>query len=237
MAIESRPGRLPSGVAAGLRGPVRGDKGSMTEAVTDALREAIISGALEPDTWLREDEVALRLDVSRTPVREALQRLTEEGLTRRVANRGTVVAPMTTEELVDVYSVWEALEALAARDAAGRHRAGVVEQMLDVHARMLQSSDPKTLAELNLEFHRMLRRASGNPLLERFLQNVEHAVRRFPIVAFSDPESTRRALDDHQAIIDAIAAGDPEAAHRAAAAHMQHVRRTRVEQLIRSMTS
>jgi DNA-binding GntR family transcriptional regulator len=230
-------GRRQSEVADGLRELVRGGKGSMTEGVTDALREAIISGALPPDTWLREDEVALSLDVSRTPVREALQRLTEEGLTRRVANRGTIVAPMTTEELVQVYSVWEALEALAARDAAGRHRADVVEQMLEVHTRMLKSSDPGELAELNLEFHRMLRRASGNPLLERFLQNVEHAVRRFPIVAFSDPESTRHALDDHQAILDAIAAGDPDAAQRAGAAHMQHVRRMRVEQLIRSMTS
>ena len=79
------------------------EHGSMTDAVTDALREAILSGLFAPPAWLREDELAHALDVSRTPVREALRRLTDEGLTQRVANRGTVVSPMTLDEILAVY--------------------------------------------------------------------------------------------------------------------------------------
>ena len=69
---------------------VTADRGNTTDAVTEALREAILSGVVSAPAWLREDELAAALQVSRTPIREALRRLSDEGLTERVANRGTV---------------------------------------------------------------------------------------------------------------------------------------------------
>ena len=100
--------------------------GSTTDAVTEALREAILDGSLAPSTWLREDDLAQQLRVSRTPVREALRRLSDEQLTVRSAHRGSMVAPMSLDDILAVYAVREALEGAGGPDdgraAASRSR-------------------------------------------------------------------------------------------------------------------
>jgi len=208
--------------------------GSMTDSVTDALREGILSGVLAPLTWLREDEIASSLNVSRTPVREALRRLSDEGLTQRVANRGTVVAPMSMDEILAVYAVREALEGLAARNAALRRQPQLIDDLTRVHRTMSETdpSDTATLASLNLEFHRIIRQASGNSYLERFLRQVEHAVRRFGQTTYSSPGRVQETLDEHFAIVQAIVAGDPAEAERGAIQHMRKAREIRLQQLL-----
>src|SRR5688500_8283606 len=94
--------------------PSMPNRGSTSDDVTSAVREAILDGTLPPSTWLREHDLAAALQVSRTPVREALMRLADEHLVERVANRGSVVRPMTLEEVLAVYMVRETLEGLAA---------------------------------------------------------------------------------------------------------------------------
>src|SRR5690606_30883895 len=164
---------------------------------------------------LREDEIARALDVSRTPVREALRRLADEGLAQRQANRGTVVAPMTMEQILAVYAVRESLEGLAARTVAEQRPAGLVEQLREIQARTIeQSSDHRAVAALNIEFHAAIRDAAGNPYLSRFLTQVEHAVRRFGDTTFAMAGRTGHALDEHEAIIDAIQQGDADLAER-----------------------
>lgn len=206
--------------------------GSATDAVTDALREAILDGRLPPSTWLREDELARHLNVSRTPVREALRRLTDENLTVRTAHRGTIVAQMSLEDIVAVYLVRESLEGLAARMTAARRSPGVVEALLAVHSQMIAAaaaSDTKALATLNLAFHRVLREASGNAYLDRFLTQVEHAVRRFGRATYEYPDRTQAGLAEHQAIIEAVAAADADLAAKRAAEHMRNAREVRVQ--------
>lgn len=208
--------------------------GSTTDAITDALREAILDGALPPSSWLREDEIARELNVSRTPVREALRRLADEHLTVRSANRGTAVAAMSLDDILAVYSVRESLEALAARMTALRQPPGALEALLDVQAKMVaaaESADMKALASLNLDFHRVLRDGSGNPYLQRFLIQVEHAVRRFAQSTFESPGRPREVLAEHQAIIAAIAAGDPALAAERAGEHMRRAREVRLRRL------
>jgi DNA-binding GntR family transcriptional regulator len=211
--------------------------GSTTDAVTDALREAILDGALPPSTWLREDELATQLRVSRTPVREALRRLTDEHLTVRETHRGTVVAPMTLDDILAVYAVRETLEGLAARMAARRRPPGTVEALASVHSRMLEAaerSDALALSQLNLEFHRILRESSGNPYLDRFLTQVEHAVRRFGRSTYDTPGRTEAALAEHSAIIGAVASGDADLAAKHATEHMQHARNVRIQSALNS---
>lgn len=206
--------------------------GSTTDAVTDALREAILDGRLPPSTWLREDELARQLRVSRTPVREALRRLTDEHLTVRAPHRGTLVAPMGLDDILAVYLVRESLEGLAARMTAGRQPPGAVDALLSIHKRMVvaaDGADTGLLAKLNLDFHRVLREASGNPYLDRFLTQVEHAVRRLGRTTFESPGRTAAALAEHSAIIEAIAAADPDLAAERAADHMRRAREVRVQ--------
>lgn len=209
--------------------------GSTTDAVTDALREAILDGRLPPSTWLREDELSRQLNVSRTPVREALRRLTDEQLTIREAHRGTVVAPLSIDDVLAVYVVRESLEGMAARMAARRRPAGVVDELATIQRDMEAAAgtrDIPALVQLNLDFHRVLRRASGNPYLDRFLVQVEHAVRRFGVSTFEDEGRTEHLLDEHRAIVEAVASGDPELAELRAAEHIQAARETRIQAMI-----
>jgi DNA-binding GntR family transcriptional regulator len=208
--------------------------GSTTDAITDALREAILDGSLPPSTWLREEDLARQLHVSRTPVREALRRLSDERLTVRSAHRGTIVAPMNLDDVLAVYGVRETLEGLAARMTAARQLAGIVDQLLDVHRRMVTAVEREEFAaarRLNLDFHRVLRDGTGNPYLQRFLVGVEHAVRRFTNSTLEAPGRAAAALAEHQGIIEAVASGDPDLAARRATEHMRRAREVRIQRI------
>lgn len=212
-------------------------RGRTTDAVTDAMREAILDGVLGPSTWLREDEIAQALEVSRTPVREALRRLSDEGLAVKTAHQGTVVAALSLEDVLALYVVREHLEGLAARLAAARQPAGLVERLRDLNDQMRAAhaaKDVPTLARVNLDFHRALRDASSNPYLGRFLLQVEHAVRRLTASTFQAPGRAEEVLREHEGIIEAIAAQDPDAAERAAKAHMHRAREIRLNSLLGS---
>jgi DNA-binding GntR family transcriptional regulator len=222
----------------GLRRYISSDLGygSAAGAVTDALREAILDGVLAPGTWLREADLAAELGVSRTPVREAITRLHNEGLVSRTASSGAVVASLSLEDIIAVYAVRESLEATAARLVASIGNASLVDGLNDIHERMVRAVDKpnagQKLAELNLLFHAEIREATGNAYLRRFLIEVEHAVRRFQRSGYDDPEHMRRTIDEHRRIIEAIAARDPDLAGTAAAEHMRSARQMRIRDLL-----
>lgn len=210
------------------------EHGSTTDAITIALREAILDGVLPPSSWLREDDLARELHVSRTPVREALRRLSDEQLTIRSAHRGTIVAQMSLDDVLAVYAVRETLEGLAARMTAARQPAGVVEALLDVHGKMsdaITAGDIASARKLNLDFHRILRDSTGNPYLQRFLIQVEHAVRRFERSTLESPGRADEALSEHKGIIAAVAAGDADLAEQRARDHMRRAREVRISRL------
>jgi DNA-binding GntR family transcriptional regulator len=211
-------------------------RGRTTEAVTDALREAILDGSLHPSTWLREDELAAAFQVSRTPVREALRRLADEGLAVKTVHSGTVVAPLSLDDVLALYVVRVDLEGLAARLAATRRPADLLERLEQVHAEMQRSvadGEVDRLAAQNLAFHRLLREAADNPYLERFLTQVEHAVRRVPST-FTIAGRAEQVLHEHDAVLSAIRDGDGEAAERAAKEHMRQAREVRLRSVLGS---
>jgi DNA-binding GntR family transcriptional regulator len=210
-------------------------RGRTTDAVTDALREAILDGVLAPAAWLREDEIAGAFEVSRTPVREALRRLADEGLAVKTAHHGTVVAPLSLEDILALYVVREDLEGLAARLAAVRCPPGLVETLDEIGALMRQAAaegDVTALARLNLDWHRALREAAANTYLGRFLGQVEHAVRRLPASTFAQHGRADEVLAEHDAIVRAIEARDGQQAEQAAKAHMHRAREIRLSVLL-----
>lgn len=211
-----------------LSGPPK--RGSATDMVTDALREAILDGAIAQGTWLLEDELARDLSVSRTPVREALRALADEHLVDRVPNRGSVVAPMTFEEVLAVYFVREPLEGLAARIVATTRPPALLGDLDRVVSQMSKACDRDKIAfsKLNREFHQLQRDASGNPYLIRFLVQVEHAVRRLGTSTFDVPGRMSATVQEHQAVVEAIGSGDGEAAAEAASLHVRRAREARM---------
>lgn len=227
-----------SGRLAGYRetAPTRG---STADAVTDSLREAILDGVLPASSWLREEDLAAELHVSRTPIREALRRLTSEGLVVRAPNQGAQVAPMALEDILAVYAVRENLEGLAARLAAQRSGASLIERLMVVHRQLSASTaagDVAAVADLNLQFHRTIREATENQYLERFLTLVEHAVRRFGRSTFERPGRMDSTVTEHQAILDAIVEGDADVAEERARQHMRQARAARIEAFLRVNT-
>lgn len=212
------------------------EHGSTTDAITDALREAILDGRLPPSAWLREDDLARQLLVSRTPVREALRRLSDEQLTVRSAHKGTIVAPMSLDDVLAVYAVRETLEGLAARMTAARQPPGIVKALFEAHGQMTAAVERENYAlarQLNLDFHRLLRDGTGNAYLQRFLVQVEYAVRRFESSTLEAPGRASAALAEHQGIITAVAAGDGDLAAQRATEHMRRAREVRIQRISR----
>ncbi|MQA94115.1 MAG: FCD domain-containing protein [Streptosporangiales bacterium] len=210
-------------------------RGRTTEAVTEALREAILDGVLAPSTWLREDMLAEIFEVSRTPVREALRRLADEGLMIKTAHHGTVVAGLSLEDILALYIVRENLEGLAARLAAARRPGSLITKLESVQSAMRRNAergDDQRLVQQNLEFHRIIREAAGNPYLDRFLTQVEQAVRRLPGSTLTQPGRPEGMLLEHEAILDAIRTGNGEEAERSAKAHMRRAREIRLSALL-----
>jgi DNA-binding GntR family transcriptional regulator len=173
--------------------------------------------------------------VSRTPVREALRRLADEGLAVKTAHHGAMVASLSLEDVLALYVVREDLEGLAARLAAVRCPAGLVERLDQINAAMRDAAereDIDDLSRLNLSWHRALRTGAANSYLERFLNQVEHAVRRLPATTLGHPGRSDEVLAEHAAVARAVQARDGETAEQEARRHMRRAREIRLAVLL-----
>jgi DNA-binding GntR family transcriptional regulator len=229
----SSGGRRPKGSAAA---PAHG---STADIVTDMLREEILDGQLAPSTWLREDELAGRLQVSRTPVREAIQRLIAEGLAIGIPNQGARVAPLTLEDILAVYAVREPLQGLAARLVAKRPHPEMIAELEEIHKQFVkaaENNETAVAAALNRRFHSTIHDATNNPYLQRFLTLAEHTIRRFGQSTLDIPERMTGSIAEHRAILDAIMMEDEEKAEELAKAHIRRARETRIAAYIRART-
>jgi DNA-binding GntR family transcriptional regulator len=145
-----------------------------------------------------------------------------------------MVSRMGVEDILEVYVVRENLEGLAARLAA-RHRSRAhlnqLEDVLSLMARNVEGP-PKDLADLNIVFHKIIRQAAANGHLNRFLSQVEYAVRRFGRTTFEVPGRAEEVVEEHRHIVEAVAAGDAEAAERLAIEHMRRAPELRIKMLI-----
>ncbi|MFC5063331.1 GntR family transcriptional regulator [Actinomycetospora atypica] len=156
------------------------------ELAYEVLHRGIATGEYPPGTWVREDEVVARAGVSRTPVREALQRLQTEGMVELVRHRGALVVGWTAQDLDDLYDLRVVLEAYGARRAAGCCAGEDLEHLRGLCDRMdglLPASDRdgrEQLALLCIDFHTGLHRASGNRQLVALIPSIVARPRRAP---------------------------------------------------------
>lgn len=205
--------------------------GSTADAIHDAVAEGILSRVLPPGWRLGEERLASLFSVSRTPVREALMRLESESLAARNRRSGLVVADVTAEQILEIYVIREALDGIAARQAAHFHSPvdiAALERLNDALAAAAAEGAYDRMATLNVEFHTALARASRNEMLQRFIDQVHQAVRRFRRTTFSSPGRADEAVKEHIAIIEAVKRQDEAGAEKAARQHMQHALATRM---------
>lgn len=194
------------------------------------ILSAIDNGTYRPGDRLVESELAERFGVSRTPVREALQRLeTQSMLTRD--GRSLIVAALDHNQLTELYAVRTELEALAARLAA-RHASceeiRVLGAMVDEDHAILD--DPQALARANRRFHHQIHLASHNRYLVQQLDIVHRTMALMAHSSLAVPGRGPDALAEHRAIVDAIAAGDAGAADAALRSHISNAYETRLRQ-------
>ena len=207
-----------------------GGRGGTVDIAYWTIRDAIRTKALGPGERLVEVELATALDMSRTPVREALRRLESEGLVENAPRRGLSVKLLTLQDLVDIFEIDEVLEGLAARTAAQRMGAAEIEALGQVVGRMeqaLAAGDETALATANTQFHAMMRTGSKNGRLPSLLSQLHDTAPTLRSHQLA-PERASVAVAEHRAIYHAIAARDGDTAERLTREHTQNALRAYV---------
>ncbi|PYE19198.1 GntR family transcriptional regulator [Williamsia limnetica] len=200
------------------------ERALLTDSVHDALRELIFSGELASGSPLSVPALAARLNVSRTPVREAVQQLIYEGLAWHTRNAGARVASLDAETLKAVFDVREVLDGLAAFTATRTATHGTVAQlraMVQMQYELLdEPADQRRDSQLDLQFHTLIRETAGNRPLGEALSRLDGQSHLFRSDVWTADLNRRLAVSEHERIVAAIEAGDAEGARSAACAHV-----------------
>jgi DNA-binding GntR family transcriptional regulator len=203
------------------RGAPKLGRGFGASSVYEGLREDILSLRLQPGTLLDETELAGRFKVSRSPVREALIRLSGEGLVQTLRNRSSIVAPFDVALIQSHLNAMVLMYCLTARLAAANRTAAQLEElraMVRSHRAEMQKGDRSKLVANNRDFHVAIAVAGGNPFFVSWMTTVLDQGQRLMGLYLEDVGGKRpdAMLDEHVAIVEAIAAANPDAAEKAA---------------------
>lgn len=194
------------------------------------IRDAIRSGLIQPGERLIELDLAAALDMSRTPVRDALRQLEAERLVQKAPSRGFVVPTITTDDLVEIYEIREVLEGLAARRAAmrmGEAEIAALRETVERTERARDAGDITALWQESNAFHRLLRGGNKNGRLYRLLALMLDSHRSLRLHEFA-PERVDPAVAEHRAIYEAIADRDGAMAEQLAREHSRHALRSQL---------
>lgn len=200
------------------------ERALLTESVHETLRELIFSGELAPGTPLSVPALASKLNVSRTPVREAVQQLIYEGIAVHTRNAGAKVDSLDAESLRAVFEVREVLDGLAAFNATANATHETVSQlnkMVQVQRELLESPpDQRRDSKLDLEFHTLIRETACNHPLSEALHRLDGQSHLYRSDMWSLELNRRIAVTEHARIVAAIESGDALGARTAASAHV-----------------
>ncbi|SMG25429.1 GntR family transcriptional regulator [Dethiosulfovibrio salsuginis] len=185
-----------------------------SDYVYHQLRNQIITKKLRAGQRLPEITLAKQLEVSRTPVREALRRLANEGMVQLIPNGGARLLAPTKEEIVGTYEVRDYLERLAVKKAASRITPLQIcrlEEQIELEEKSFQERDLESYLEVNNSFHRIIAEASGNIILADYIDNVLSRTYVFLVFyeTFFDFQ-TNPSLDEHRAILKALSDHDED---------------------------
>ena len=192
----------------------------------EALRQAIVVGSLQPNERLVEANLAREFGLGRSAVRTALARLEQDGLVEREPHRGARVRLIDEREAVEILEARAVLEGVAARHAAQNATTADVKrlrQILKEMRRLLDSGDLLRASDENAVLHRTLLEIADHPTVMRLISMLKSQLVRFQYRTIMLPGRTERSFEEHSAIVDAVAAGDPDAAEKAMRRHLSHV--------------
>ena len=200
-------------------------RGSGAEAVYDELRRDILGLAMEPGTLLDETELAARFQLSRSPVREALIRLSGEGLVQTLRNRSSIVAPFDVAAIPSFLDATELMYRVTTRLAAMNRQSAqlvVIQDLFKAHAAATRRGDMQQMIRLNQEFHLAIAKASGNSFYVTWMRQILDQGQRIlglylqDVWEHADASLSSNWTETHLTIVRAIEAREPDAAEDAA---------------------
>lgn len=207
----------------------------LRDVVFNTLREAILKGELKPGERLMELQLAAKLGVSRTPIREAIRMLEQEGLAVTIPRKGAEVAKMTEKDMKDVLQVREALDELAATIACEQISQEELEELrrtMREFEEYLKTKDVKKIAEADVLFHDIIYRATGNPKLVNMVNNLREQMYRYRVEYLKDEKNYPILVKEHSEIVEGLSRKDKK---KVTAAMREHVvnQVVAVEEMIR----
>jgi len=208
----------------------------LRDVVFNTLRQAILRGELKPGERLMEIQLANKLGVSRTPIREAIRKLELEGLVLMIPRKGAEVAEITEKSLKDVLEIRRALEDLAVRLACEKITKEELKELKkagDEFKKVLKSQDITEVAEADVRFHDVIYMATDNPKLIQLLNNFREQMYRFRVEYLKKAEVRPQLLAEHDEIIKFITEGNKEEASRVVTRHIENQALT-VQDVIRT---
>ena len=179
----------------------------LRDVVFNTLREAILKGELKPGERLMELQLAAKLGVSRTPIREAIRMLEQEGLAVTIPRKGAEVAKMTEKDMEDVLQIREALDELAAKIACEQISEEQLEELVATMHEFEESTktdNVKKIAEADVKFHDIIDQSTGNPKLVNMLNNLREQMYRYRVEYLKDENNYPTLMKEHKDIVEGL---------------------------------
>lgn len=195
----------------------------LREVIFNTLREAIIIGELKPGERLMEVQLAEKMGVSRTPVREAIRKLELEGLVHMMARRGAQVADLSMKDIMDVLEVRASLDGLATALATTRITADELKELNHVSQQFVQFVEKENLQgaiKKDVEFHEIIYRSARNDKLIQIAINLREQIQRFRVIYLKDFTNAKDIIKEHNDIYQAIQRRDTQLAQALAQKHI-----------------
>ena len=206
----------------------------LRDVVFKTLRQAILTGELQPGERLMEITLANRLGVSRTPVREAIHKLEQEGLVIMMPRRGAQVAQITEKDLIEVLEVRLGLEEMAARFACERMTDGQFTELCqaaDEFSAAIERNDLTALAQADEKFHSLICRATGNDCLCSITNNLREQMYRYRIEHLKNHDARKNLDGEHKAICAALEKRNAEEAQAILYSHIENQQQSIIQML------
>jgi DNA-binding GntR family transcriptional regulator len=202
--------------------------------VAQRLRQMLVEGRIAPGAKLNERELSESLNVSRTPLREAIKMLAAEGLVELLPNRGAAAVSLSEEDILHTFEVMAGLEAQAGELAAQRITEQELAEIQAMHFEMMAAYTRRDLSAyygLNARIHSAINAAARNPVLAQVYSQVNARLQALRFRSNQDGEKWSNAMKDHEKMIEALAAHDSAAMREVLLTHLRNKREVVLEQL------
>ncbi|WP_395685953.1 GntR family transcriptional regulator [Caenimonas koreensis] len=213
-------------------------RAALHDHVAQRLRQMLVENHIAPGAKLNERELAEVLQVSRTPLREAIKMLAAEGLVELLPNRGAIAVSLTEADVVNTFEVMAGLEGMSGALAAERITGAELDEIKAMHFEMMAAYTRKDLSNyyrLNALIHNAIVAAAKNPVLTATYNQVNARLQALRFRSNQDGEKWKAAMKEHEQMIEALSARDVKAMRDVLSSHLQNKREVVIDQIRRGM--